>query len=212
MTRNWVAAAVIGLLIGANAFAQVETDIKNGEGIVSAVTMGEGDHVVIALHGYGRNRQLFFTGPAGAQLGQELAKAGFRVIAPSWSGQLGSGFSEVVASIAHARATGAKKISLMGHSRGGGLAASFARQQPDGTFDTVIQLASVDDQALTMTKTKKLFAFNKYDKWPAFQGTAFEKSAQPKQIIEVGGSGHGVDALITEKPDFVQNVLMVLRK
>jgi pimeloyl-ACP methyl ester carboxylesterase len=210
--KNWVAVAVIGLLIGANAFAQVETDIKSGENLVSAVTMGEGDHVVISLHGYGRNRQFFFTDPAGARLGQELAKAGFRVIAPSWSGQLGSGFSELVAAIAHAKATGAKKISLMGHSRGGGLAASFARQQPDGTFDTVIQLASVDDQGLPMTKTKKLFAFNKHDKWPAFQAAAFEKSAEPKQLIELGGSGHGVNALITEKPDFVQDVLMVLNK
>jgi pimeloyl-ACP methyl ester carboxylesterase len=192
--------------------AQVESDLKVGDSTVAAITMGDGDHAVIALHGAGGNDRRFFFIDRGGQLGQELSKAGFRVIAPTWPGQAGMGFGEVATAIAYAKSTGAKKISLMGHSRGGELAANYAKQQPDGTFNTVIQLASVDDQGLPMAQTKKLFAFNKYDKWPQWQRSAYEKSAEPKQIIELGGSGHPVSALISEKADFAQDVIGILRK
>lgn len=194
------------------AAAQVEADIKAGDNIVSAMMMGEGDHVVIALHGAGGNDRRFFFIDKGGQMGQALAKAGFRVIAVNWSGQAGGGFGEVAAAIAHAKETGAKKISLMGHSRGGELAANYAKQQPDGTFDTVIQFSSVDDQGLPMAKTKKLFAYNKYDRWANWQPAAFDKSVEPKQKIELGGGGHPVSALIGEKADLAQDVIGILQK
>ncbi len=205
-------AALVSLTAFGSAIAQVETDLKVGESVLSAMTMGEGGHVVIALHGAGGNDRRFFFGDKGGKLGQALADAGFRVIAPTWSGQGGSGFNEVNIAIAHAKETGAQKISIMGHSRGGELAANYAKQQPDGTFDTVIQFGSVDDGGLPMTQTKKLFAYNKYDKWARWQGSAFDKSSEPKQKIELGGSGHPVSALISEKPDFVQDVIAILKK
>ncbi len=211
MFKKFLAVLVAAAAVGTVA-AQVETDLKVGDSMVSAMTMGEGDHVVIALHGAGGNDRRFFFIDRGGELGQALAKAGFRVVAPTWAGQAGMGFSEVALAVSYAKETGAKKISLMGHSRGGELAANYAKQQPDGTFDTVIQLASVDDQGLPMTQTKKLFAYNKYDKWPKWQKAAFEKSAEPKQIIELGGSGHPVSDLIKEKPDFAQDVIGLLKK
>ena len=211
MLKHFLLGALLAsVLAGANA--QVETDLKVGDSTVAVATMGDGEHVVIALHGAGGNDRRFFFIDRGGQLGQELAKAGFRVIAPTWPGQAGQGFSEVAAVVAYARETGAKKISLMGHSRGGELAANYAKQQPDGTFDTLIQLASVDDQGLPLTQTKKLFAFNKNDRWPKWQRSAYEKSVEPKQIIELGGSGHPVSALISEKADFAEDVIGILKK
>lgn len=210
--KKWVLGMLAGLLVAATAWAQVEADIKVGDAAISAITMGEGEHVVIALHGAGGNDRRFFFGDKGGKMGQALAGAGFRVIAVTWSGQAGSGFSETGMAVQHAKDTGAKKISLMGHSRGGELAANYARQQGDGVFDTVVQFASVDDQGLPMTKTKKLFAFNKYDKWAAWQPAAFEKSVEPKQMIALGGNGHPVSALIGEKADLVQDVVAILRQ
>lgn len=210
MRKLWMALGLAALLGGGSASAQVETDLTNGDRVVSAITMGEGDHVVIALHGSDNDRNFFFLGKGG-QLGRKLANAGFRVIAVTWSGRSG-GFSEVDAAVAQARATGALKVSLMGHSRGGQLAANYALQQADGTIDTVIQLSSSDDQGLPMTRTKKLFVFSKYDRVANWQPAAFAKSAQPKQLIEVGGGGHGVGALISEKPDLVRDVVRLLRQ
>jgi Alpha/beta hydrolase family len=192
------------------ARAQQELDIKSGASVVSTLTMGHGDHAVIALHGGSGTDRNFFFQARGGKLGQKLARAGFRVIAPTWAGQSGAGFSEVAAAIAHAQATGARKISLIGHSRGGELVASYALAHPDGTFDTVIQLASSDDQTLAMTKTKKLFAFSKYDKWPQWQARAYARPAEPKRIIEIDGGGHAVGAMIAEKPDLVQDLISVL--
>ncbi|OHC71561.1 MAG: hypothetical protein A3H93_00650 [Rhodocyclales bacterium RIFCSPLOWO2_02_FULL_63_24] len=212
MKKHWIASAIAALLISGGAVAQVEMDIKAGDNIVSAMTMGEGEHAVIALHGAGGNTRKFFFEEKGAQFAQGLAKAGFRVIAVTWSGETGGGFGEVNAAIEHAKAKGAKKISLMGHSRGGELAANYARKQPDGSFDTVVQFSSVDDQGLSLTKTKKLFAFNKYDRWANWQPSAFEKSAEPKQMIALGGSGHPVSALVEEQATLLNDVVAALKK
>jgi pimeloyl-ACP methyl ester carboxylesterase len=212
MSTKWIAMGLAAVLSGGSALAQVETDIKRGDKVVSALIMGEGDHAVIALHGGGGTDRSFFFLGKGGQMGRKLANAGFRVIAVNWSGREGGGFSEVDAAIAHARETGATKISLMGHSRGGELAANYARRQADGVLDTVIQFSSADDQGLPMAKTKKLFAFNKHDPVAAWQAAAFDKSAEPKQKIELAGSGHAVGELIKEKPDLVRYVVGILRQ
>ena len=107
--------AVMGCVVSFGAAplqAQEESVIKHGEMNVSVMTMGAGEHVVIALHGAGGNDRRFFFGKNGGEMGQALAAAGFRVIAPSWAGQAGAGFNEVAAVVAHARETGATKISL----------------------------------------------------------------------------------------------------
>lgn len=212
MLKQGVLAALMAVYFHGNALAQTEIDFKNGDNIVSAMVMGEGEHAVIALHGAGGNDRRYFFSAPGGQLGQELAKAGFRVIAPSWSGQAGGGFGEVGAAIAHAKSAGAKKISLMGHSRGGELVANYARQQGDGMFDSVIQFGSVDDRGLEMPKTKKLFAFNKGDRFANWQPAAFDKSSEPKVKLQLGGNGHPVSALITEKADLAKDVIDLLKK
>ena len=212
MPKMWIALVLSVSSSFCSVLAQVETDIKGNDRTVSAFLMGEGDHVVIALHGgSGTNRGFFFS-PCGGQMGRKLANAGFRVIAVTWPGRTGTGFIEVGTAIAHARETGARKISLMGHSRGGELAADYARAEVDGTFDTVIEFSSVNDKGLPMTKTKKLFAFNKNDPHARWQPTAFEKSADPKQKIELGGGGHCVGQLIVEKADLVRDVVRLLRQ
>ncbi|MDK9701648.1 MAG: alpha/beta hydrolase [Sulfuritalea sp.] len=207
-----IAGALAALMVPFAAWGQVDSEIKVGDTVVSATSMGSGEHVVIALHGAGGNTKSFFFGDNGAQFAQGLAQAGFRVIAVTWSGQAGGGFAEVDAAVGHARAIGAKKISLMGHSRGGELAANYARKQPDGTFDTVVQLSSVDDQGLAQTRTKKVFAFNKYDRWANWQPAAFDKSAEPRQLFALGGSGHPVSALVKEQPTLLADLVAILKK
>ena len=209
--KRWIVIGLAALLAGGGARAQADIDLPRGAGAVPAIVMGAGEHAVIALHGgSGTDRRFFFSG-RGGQMGRKLAHAGFLVIAVTWPGRAG-GYDEIDAAIAHARAAGAKKISLMGHSRGGELAANYGLAQADGTLDTIVQFASSDDHALPMTATKKLFVFNKHDPVTIWQPAAFEKSAQPKRMIMLGGSGHAVSALIDEKPDLLRDLVTILRQ
>ncbi len=64
MKKQWIAIAA--LLISVGATAQIEMDIKAGDNIVSAMTMGVGEHAVIALHGAGGNTKKFFFEDRGA--------------------------------------------------------------------------------------------------------------------------------------------------
>ncbi len=70
------------LTIGAPGFAQ-QFDITEGGLTVRAPSFGQGDHVVVALHGLRGSRvfNAFF-----AEHGDELAKAGLRVISIEWAG------------------------------------------------------------------------------------------------------------------------------
>lgn len=210
--KRWIAVGVGMLLAAGAAQAQVDVELTGTNGPVSAMTLGEGSHAVIALHGAGGNDKRYFFGDTGAKLAHALAEAGFRVIAVTWPGTAGAGFPEVDAAMAWAKAQGATRISLLGHSRGAELAANYARQQPDGTFNTLVQLSSVDDKPVALAQTKKLFAYNKYDKFARWQPSAFEKSVEPKQKTELGGNGHPVSALVAEKTDLSQSVVGLLQQ
>ncbi len=191
--------------IASCAVAQ-EFDIKQNDAVVGALSYGKGDHVVIALHG--RRNPLTFL----KENGDEIAKGGFRVISISWSGQSGAGFNEIGAAVKYAREQGAKQISLLGHSAGAELVANYARAQPDGEFDTVILFSSVDDKGIALTKTKKLFIFNKYDSIARWAPTGADKSAEPKQVVALGGSGHQVGDLVSKKADLMQDVIAALKR
>ena len=45
-----------------------------------------------------------------------------------------------------------------------------------------------------------------------WQPRAAEMSAEPKQVIMLDGSGHGIRALVDEKPDLMQDVIAALKR
>ena len=193
------------LLLAGSALAQ-EFDIKERDLSVGALNFGQGDHVVIALHGNNGNRA-FFKG-----YGDEFAKAGLRVISIDWPGNRGD-FSHLRAAMKFAREQGARKVSLVGFSRGGELAANFARTQAqEGELDTIVLFSCGDDKGIPLAKTKKVFVFNRYDSIARWQPMAAEMSVEPKQVIMLGGNGHGIRALVDEKPDVMQDVIAVLKR
>jgi len=195
-----VSAALVG-----SAFAQ-EFDIKQDDTIVSAMNYGKGDHVVIALHGFKQSRDFL------KAYGDEIASAGFRVIAVDWSAERGAGFKETDAAVKFARAQGAKKISLLGTSRGAELAANYAMAQPDGDIDALILVSDIDDKGIALTKTKKLFIYSKDDRFVQNGAPkAAEKSVEPKQVIVLDGGSHGM-AQISENAELMKDILATLKR
>ena len=199
------------LVLAASAFAQpVEVQIKNGETAVSALVFGRalsGEHTVIALHGARQQKGLFWPIAPG------LVRRGYKVISIDWAAGPdgpGPGLGPLAAAVRHARESGARKVSLMGFSRGGELAARFASAQPDGEFDTLILLSSYDDQAIPLLKTKKLFVFHENDTFGRWAQVSFDKSSDPKQAFALKGGAHSIAALLADKPDLVDEIANVL--
>ena len=203
--------ALFALAVAANAFAQpAEINIKDGEGVVSALVFGRGvEHTIIALHGAGQSKNLFRTVAPG------LGKLGFRVVAIDWqSGPAGPGpgMAPLAAAIGFARESGAKKISLMRFSRGGELAARYASAQPDGEFDSLVLLASYDDQAIPLARTKKLYVFHDSDRFGRWSQVSADKSSESKRVFALKGGAHSIVALIEDKPDLVEEIAALLRQ
>ena len=198
------------LVVAANAFAQpVEIDIKNGENTVSALVFGRGsgEHIVIALHGAGQQKGLF------RAIAPGLVRRGYKVISIDWKAGPdgpGPGLAPLAATVRFAREGGAKKVSLMGFSRGGELAARFASAQPDGDFDTLILLSSYDDQGIPLAKTKKLFVFHESDRFGRWSQVSADKSSEPKQVFALKGGAHSISALLADKPDLVDEIANTL--
>lgn len=206
--RRLLASAL--LVAAANAFAQpVEIDIKNGDSTVSALVFGRGsgEHTVIALHGAGQEKDLF------RPIAPGLVRRGYKVISINWAAGPegpGPGLAPLAATVRYAREAGAKKISLMGFSRGGELAARFASAQPDGDFDTLILLSSYDDQGIPLAKTKKLFVFHEYDRFGRWSQVSADKSTEPKRLFVLKGGAHSISALLADKPDLVDEIANAL--
>lgn len=202
-----LAAAV--LVAASSAFAQpVEMEIK-GDSPVSALVFGRGggEHTVIALHGARQQKDLF------RPIAPGLARRGYKVISIDWAAGPegpGPGLAPLAATIRYAREAGAKKISLMGFSRGGELAARFASAQPDGELDTLILLSSVDDRGIPLTKTKKLFVFHEGDRLARWSQVSADKSSEPKQVFALRGGAHSMSALLADKPDLVDEIARAL--
>lgn len=203
---------VIGLV--GLSHAQVRTDIKQGDAVVSALVMGEGDHAVIALHGRNEGPEMYFKEGSGGNLGTDLAKAGFRVIAVAWPRAAGAGKLEIGAAIRHAKENGAKKISLLGLSMGTWPIPDYAASAAEGELDSVVLMSATTKTEITLTNTKKLFVFSKNDRFAGSDAPVMaEKSAEPKQVVVLNGGGHLLIAdLKKERPSLVQDVIDVLRK
>lgn len=196
--------ALGGFAVAGPAAAQTNVTVKDGERLVSAVVFGEGEHAIIALHGAsGANKGAFnWISPA-------LAGRGFKVISIDWpAGPAGPppGMAPLAAAVRFAKEGGAKKVSLMGHSRGAELAARYASLQPDGELDSLILLASLDDQPIALTKTKKLFVFSRNDRLARWSQLSADKSAEPKQIFALKGAAHNMAGLVADKPDLLEEI------
>ncbi len=203
----------LSFAMGANA--QSKVDIGRDGNPVTAMIMGDGEHALILVHGTHYLRGEYFFHEYGSNIGASLAKAGFRVIAPYWayeSNRSSDGVGPTASALAYALANGAKKVSLIGMSFGGEVVAGFAQSRTDGTFDTVVELSSVNDRGYALPKTKKLLIFLSGDKSAVWQPKVFEQSVEPKQMLKIDGYGHAIRDLTSKQPDLVDRLVAALKK
>ena len=210
--RAVMAALVLaGLVLAGLTAAQEHVSFPTQDGgLIYADMYGDGARGVVLAHG-GR-----FNKASWEKQAQTLAKAGFRVLAIDFRGygqSRGPGQSDplsaplhfdVLAAVRYLRKTGAKTVSVVGASMGGGAAADASIEAEPGEVDRLVLLAGGTDQSEKLMG-RKLFIVSRDDLGPRDRPrlpkirAQYEKAPGPKELVILEGSAHAQFIFATEQ-------------
>ena len=197
-----LAALRVAVLLAAAAAPPVPVSFPTADGgLVHADVYGTGGRGVVLAHG-GR-----FDKSSWQKQAQALAEAGFRAVAIDFRGRGQSHGGpdpksdeavhlDVLAAVHYLRQTGARTVSVVGGSFGGGAAAQASVVSAPGEIDRIVLLAhSAIDEPERM-KGRKLFITSRDD--PSWSGTPrivqirdqYERAPEPKELVILEGSAH----------------------
>jgi len=182
-------------------------------GLVYANLYGKGEHGVVLAHGGRFNKEGW------APQAKALAAAGFRVLAIDFRGygqSRGPGqadplsaplYLDVLAAVRYLRKTGAKTVSVVGGSMGGGAAAEASIAAEPGEIERLVLLAAMAVDRPEQIKGRKLFIAARND--TTASGTPrlvkireqFEKTPEPKELIILEGFAHAQFLFQTEQSE-----------
>ncbi len=198
------------LLLGSAAEPQHVSFPTPDGGIVYADIYGKGERGVVLAHGGQFNKESW------KKQAQVLADAGFRVLAFDFRGyglsrgpKSKSGFDgveyDVLAAVRYLHATGAKTVSVVGASFGGGAAADASILAEPGEIDRLVLLAAWTDEPPEKIKGRKLFIVARDDsdgggdlRLPHIRAN-YEKALDPKELIILDGAAHAQFLFATDQ-------------
>jgi len=188
-------------------------------GRICADLYGKGDRAVVLAHG-GRFNKESWRNQAGA-----LVSAGFRVLAIDFRGfgcSSGPGQADfdnapfendVLAAVHYLKTKGAKKVSVVGGSFGGGAAGDASIKSAPGEIDGIVFLGSAPNLSAEKLKSRALFIVARddaNDAGPRLPGirAQYEKAPQPKELIVLDGSAHAQFLFQTDQSDRVMREIL----
>ena len=194
---------IIGvLLLAANAAAQTTVSFPTEDGgVIFADVYGDGDKAVVLAHGGQFNKESW------AKQARTLVTAGFRVLAIDFRGygkSKGPGDSDpedaplhldVLAAVRYLRKAGAKSVSIVGASMGGGAAGDASIASEPGEIDRIVMLGAAPNGPADKLRSASLFIVARDDAsedGPRLPGIRqqYEKAPEPKKLIVLDGSAH----------------------
>lgn len=181
-------------------------------GLIYANRYGKGDRGVVLAHGGRFNKESW------EKQARVLEKAGFRILAIDFRGrgQSRGGAQtqppddgvrfDVLAAIRYLRKTGAKTVSVVGASFGGGAAAEASVEAGPGEIDRLVLLAHSPIDKPEQMKGRKLFILsrddfsgdNKIPRLPKIRDQ-YERASGPKELVILEGSAHAQFIFETEQ-------------
>ncbi len=189
--------AIAALMMTGLAAAPREVSFPTADGgVIWADAYGAGDRGVVLAHG------ARFDKASWGKQAEAMAKAGFRVLAIDFRGYgqsrggdtsaPGSGekYQDILAAVRYLRENGARTVSVIGASMGGGAAATALIHAHPGQIDRLILLAPVPVAEPQRLTGPKLFAVGRGDPLAAKVREQFEKAPQPKELMILEGSAH----------------------
>jgi len=189
------------LLTGLSAAQEPVNLTTEDGGLIHAIVYGKGDRGVVLAHGGRFNKESW------AKQARVLADAGFRSIAIDFRGfgeSRGPGQSDlytapvyldVLAAVRYLEKTGAKTVSLVGASFGGGAAGDAVCHARAGEINRLVILAAAPTCPPEKLAVNKLFIVARDDanaagpRLPKIR-EYFDKAPEPKKLILVEGSAH----------------------
>ena len=208
----------------AAAQTQVSFPTQDG-GLIYADLYGKGPNGVVLAHGGPFNKESW------KPQAETLADAGFHVLALDFRGygqSTGPGhdspmtaplYLDVLAAVRYLHSQGAKTVSVVGGSMGGGAAADAMVVSEPGEIDRLVELGSATwDFPAEKIKGRKLIIVARDDanddgpRLPNIQKN-YDKMPEPKRIIIVEGSAHAQFLFQTGQADRVmREILRFLRE
>jgi pimeloyl-ACP methyl ester carboxylesterase len=189
------------------------------DGRICADRYGRGEHAVVLAHG-GR-----FTKQSWTEQALLLQRAGFLVLAIDFRGygdSQGPGDTDpmsaplhldVLAAVRHLRAAGAKEVSVVGASMGGGAAADAVAASEGEEIDRLVLLSSEAGETPEKLSGRKLFLVAREDvsgagpRLPRIQ-VQYERVPDPKELVIVEGSAHAQFLFQTEQAERVMSEIL----
>ena len=170
-------------------------------GRVCADLYGQGTRAVVLAHGGRFNKESW------RDQAQALVSEGFRVMAIDFRGfgcSTGPGQADfdnapfdmdVLAAVRYLKTHGAKTVSVVGGSFGGGAAGDASIHSVRGEMDRIVFLGAAPNLAAEKLKSRTLFIVARddaNDAGPRLPGirAQYEKAPQPKELIVLDGSAH----------------------
>jgi pimeloyl-ACP methyl ester carboxylesterase len=213
-------AAILGLFLATVAVAQKTISFPTEDhGVIFADVYGEGERAVVLAHGGRFNKESW------EKQARTLAAAGFRALALDFRGygkSNGPGDAQpmdaplhldVLAAVRYLRTNGARTVSIVGGSMGGGAAADACISSKPGEIDRVVLLGAHPNSPPEKLKCPSLFIVARDDtsgdgpRLPRIRAD-YEKAPEPKQLIVLEGSAHAQYLFQTDQSERVMREIL----
>jgi pimeloyl-ACP methyl ester carboxylesterase len=176
-------------------------------GMIFANLYGSGDHAVILAHG------MVFDKESWDVQARRLAKEGYRVLAADFrgygksTGEDKAYHEDILGAIRYLHEQGAKRISVIGGSMGGGAAAEAAVRTD--AIDRLILLAPapIDDPG-KMKASKILFVVSKTERIAPKVREQFERAPKPARLEVFEGNAHAQHLFKTGQGEALMSLIL----
>jgi dienelactone hydrolase len=193
---------MVGLVLAHADQAQETVSIPTSDGgVIFADLYGQGARGLVLAHGGQFNKESW------RPQAQQFAVAGFHVLAFDFRGygkSHGPGQADiftapleldVLAAVRYLHSVGAKTVSVVGGSLGGGAAGDASIRSAPGEIDRIVFLGSSPNGPADKVKSASLFLVARDDTsgdGPRLPGirAQFEKAPEPKKLVILDGSAH----------------------
>ena len=218
--RQALRRVLLGVTVCLIASAQQHVTFPTSDGgLIYADVYGGGARGVVLAHGGQFNKESW------APQAKALTDAGFHVLALDFRGvgqsrgpgQLsGPLHLDILAAVRYLKAHGARSVSVVGGSLGGGAAGDASIAGNRGEIDRIVFLGSDPNGPADALQSRSLFivarddADNGVPRLPGIRAQ-YEKAPKPKELIVVDGSAHAQALFQTDQgPRVMREILRFL--